>query len=46
LEIEIEEMWQLMMKQFKWRKMEVAASKINQKLKQFYDIVIKEKKIA
>jgi len=32
LEIEIEEMWELMMKQSKWRKMVVAASKINQNL--------------
>ena len=32
LETAIEEMWQLMTKQFKWRKMEAAGSKINQKL--------------
>lgn len=32
LDIEIEEIWQLMMQQSKWRKIEIAASKINQKL--------------
>jgi len=32
LDIEIEEIWQQMMKQFKWRKMVTTASKINQKL--------------
>lgn len=32
LDIEIEEIWQLMMQQSKWRKIEIAASKINQNL--------------
>ncbi len=32
LDIEIEEIWQLMMKQTKWRKMVIAANKINPKL--------------
>jgi len=40
LAIEIEEMWELMMKQSKWRKMVVAASKINQIL----NLIDKKKK--
>jgi len=32
LDIEIEEIWQKMMKQFKWRKTVTTTSKINQKL--------------
>lgn len=32
LDIEIEEIWQLMMQQSNWRKIEIAASKINQNL--------------
>lgn len=33
MDIEIEEVWQLMMRQSKWRKIEMAASKINQNSK-------------
>jgi len=32
LETEIEEMWELMMKQFKWKKMVAEGNKINQSL--------------
>ena len=32
LDIQIEEIWQQMMKKFKWRKMVTAVSKIHQKL--------------
>lgn len=41
LDIEIEEMWQLMMQQFKWRKIVASASKINQKL----NLIDKKKKM-
>lgn len=41
LEIEIEEMWQLMMKQFKWRKMVAEGSKINQS----FNLIDKKKKM-
>jgi len=41
LDIEIEEIWQQMMKQSKWRKMVAAASKINQNL----NLIDKKKKM-
>lgn len=41
LDIEIEEVWQLMMQQSKWRKIEIAASKINQNL----NLIDKKKKM-
>jgi len=41
LETEIEEMWQLMMKQTKWRKMVTAGSMINQSL----NLIDKKKKM-
>jgi len=41
LDIEIEEIWQQMMKQFKWRKMVTKTSKINQKL----NLIDKKKKM-
>jgi len=41
LEKEIEEMWQLMIRQLKWRKMVAAGSKINQNL----NMIDKKKKM-
>jgi len=41
LDIEIEEIWQQMMKQFKWRNMVTTTSKINQKL----NLIDKKKKM-
>jgi len=46
LEIGIGEVWQLMMKQFKWRKMVVARSMINQSLNLIEKKKKMEKKIA
>ena len=46
LETEIEEMWQLMMKQFKWRKIIAAGNMINQSLNLINEEKKMEQKIA